>query len=310
MSGRVGVLMMAHGTPASIEEVEPFYTRIRRGSPPSQGQLQELVGRYQAIGGASPLAELTAAQVAGVRARLEASSFDRYKVAFGAKHTDPSIESSASALAKEVEGVVGVVLTPHRSDRGSREYLARAAAAIGAAAPGLAYVAVEQWFDAPGFAELLGARLNAAIDVCGGEPAVVFSAHSVPEPPDGQGQDPYGAQVALSGDLVAGVTGLAARGIPWQVAFQSAGRTDQRWLGPDLDATLETLAEQGTRSVVVCPIGFVSDHLEVLYDIDIEARATARSLGLHLSRTESLNADPELCALLAGVVQSAAKEIA
>ncbi|MGH9047116.1 MAG: ferrochelatase [Acidimicrobiales bacterium] len=301
MTARIGVLVMAHGTPASAAEIEPFYTRIRRGRPPSPDQLADLVRRYDAIGGISPLAERTRAQVAGLAARLDAMAPGRYVVAYGAKHTEPSVEDAARRLASgEVGAIVGIVLTPHRSARGSGEYLTRAAEAVEAAHPETPFVAVEKWFDAPGFVELMADRVTGALARCPADPEVLFSAHSIPVIADSH--DPYGDQVARSARLVAKKAGLE---VPWSVAWQSAGRTDQEWLGPDLLATLDELGASGRGSAVVCPIGFVSDHLEVLYDLDIEARARAESAGLGFARTDSLNADPAFIEVLAGVVTAA-----
>ncbi len=299
------MLVMAHGTPGSLAEVEAFYTRIRRGSPPSEEQLADLLRRYEAIGGVSPLTERTAAQVRGLASRLEALEPGRFVVAFGAKHTEPAIEAAATELAEtDVEVVVGIVLTPHRSARGSGEYLARAAGALGTARPGLPFVAVEQWFDAPGVVELLAARLGDALATVA-DPAVLFSAHSVPI--SGDPGDPYAEQVARTAELVAAEAGLARAGVRWGVAWQSAGRTNQQWLGPDLLVRIDELAAEGRGSVVVCSVGFVSDHLEVLYDLDIEARQRAEAAGIAFARTASLNDDPAFVAALAGTVLDAAR---
>ena len=307
MNAPVGVLVMAHGTPGSAEEIEPFYTRIRRGRPPSPEQLADLVRRYEAIGGVSPLAKRTRAQVDGLAARLEAEEPGRYMVAYGAKHTEPSVERGATELAgRGVSGIVGIVLTPHRSSRGSTEYLDRAAQAIAAARPSLRFVRVEEWFDAPGLPELLARRLTAALAAAGPDPTVLFTAHSVPESVRAAGDD-YPDQVERSAELVAKAADLDGSSVPWRVAWQSAGRTDEKWLGPDLLAALDQLAREGRRSVVVCPVGFVSDHLEILYDLDIEARARAASSGLGFARTESLNDDPEFLAIMVGVVAAAGR---
>jgi ferrochelatase len=302
MSPPIGVLVMAHGTPASLEEIEAFYTRIRRGRPPSPEQLENLVRRYRAIGGTSPLTERTRAQTEGLAAALEASSPGRYLVGFGAKHTEPSIETGAAALAGAgVSAVVGLVLTPQRSAAGSGEYLDRAARAVAECAPDLPFVAVEEWYDAPGFDALVGRRVTTAL---GGleSPTVLFSAHSVPE----SVAEPYRTQVVASAELVAGAAGLDRHRVPWRVVFQSAGRTEQRWLGPDLLGAIDEVAATDGRSVLVCPVGFVADHLEVLYDLDVEAGARARAAGLAFARTASLNDDPEFVGILAQVVASAA----
>jgi protoporphyrin/coproporphyrin ferrochelatase len=309
VSGRrhIGVLVMAHGTPASPDEIGAFYTRIRRGRPPTPEQLAELEARYAAIGGTSPLAERTAVQVAGIAAALEADFPGSFVVRYGAKHTEPTIEAAATALAGEdLSGVVGVVLTPHRASMGSDEYLGRAAAALSAAG-GPPFVPVHEWYGAPGFAALVGQRVRASLHRLGAadSPVVLFTAHSLPERVVAAG-DPYPDQVEDSATQVAEAAGLGADGVRWSVAWQSAGRTPEPWIGPDLLSELRRLAGEGADAVVVCPIGFVADHLEVLYDVDIEAQQVAREVGLRLARTESLNEDPRFCAILAGVVAAAA----
>jgi protoporphyrin/coproporphyrin ferrochelatase len=313
---RVGVLVMAHGTPATPDEIEPFYTRIRRGRPPTPEQLADLVERYRAIGGTSPLAARTARQVAGMAARLEAAAPGAFAVRYGAKHTEPSIEGAAAdLLADGAERVVGIVLTPHRSSMGSEEYLDRAAAGLGEAALGAgvaapAFEAVSSWYRAPGFAELLAERVVAALDRLppgGGRRGrtVLFTAHSLPERVLAAG-DPYPDQVAESATMVAEAADLLGAGVSWKVAWQSAGRTPEPWIGPDLLAVVRSLPAGGTGGVVVCPIGFVADHLEVLYDVDVEAHRVADEVGVAFERTASLNDDPAFLDILASVVETAA----
>jgi protoporphyrin/coproporphyrin ferrochelatase len=301
-----GVLVMAHGTPGSAEEIEPFYTRIRRGAPPSPAQLEDLVRRYEAIGGLSPLRERTQAQVNGLAALLEAEDRGRFIVAYGAKHSEPSVEEAAKDLAgRGVSSIIGIVLTPHRSSRGSGEYLERAAQAVGNEGSKPRFVKIEQWFDAPGFPELLARRLTAELAHSPSIPTVLFTAHSLPESVRAAG-DPYPEQVERSAELVAEAAERAGSPVSWQVAWQSAGRTEQKWLSPDLLSTLDDLSHAGSSAVVVCPIGFVSDHLEILYDLDIEAKGRAEGAGLWFGRTQSLNDDPEFLSILAGVVRDAA----
>jgi protoporphyrin/coproporphyrin ferrochelatase len=293
-----GVLLMAHGTPASATEIEPFYTRIRRGRPPEPAQLAELEGRYRAIGGVSPLAERTRAQVGAVRSALEQRAPGRYVVEFGAKHTDPLIEEAVAKLASGgLDRVLGLVLTPHGSSMGSQEYLDRAAAAL----PATRFVSIGPWYREPGFVTLLAARVAAALDAQPGRSTVVFTAHSLPARVR-EGGDTYPEQVAESARLVAGAAGLPR----WAVAWQSAGRTPEPWLGPDVrDEVRRLAAAGGTDGVIVCPIGFVSDHLEVLYDLDVELAAVAAGCGLDYARTTSLNDDPAFVSVLADVITAA-----
>jgi ferrochelatase len=317
----VGVVVMAHGTPATIEELPAFYTEIRRGRPPTAEQLADLRTRYAAIGGTSPLNERTRAQVAGVQAALDRHEPAGFVVALGMKFAAPRIEDAVAALSRRgVERIIGVVLAPHSSVVSVGDYTRRATdaarslrrATAGTSAPDVRSSpavpelnVVDHWYDAPGFATLVAAR---TIDAVASLPAegraratVLFTAHSVPRRVVEDG-DTYPEQVADSAAAVAEAAGLER----WDLAWQSAGRTPEPWLGPDMGETIRALPGRGATGVVVCPIGFVSDHLEVLYDVDIEARAVAGSVGLPLARTASFNDDPRFCELLAGVVRDAA----
>ncbi len=306
----VGVLVMAHGTPATPEDIEPFYTTIRRGNPPPPELLDELVGRYGAIGGTSPLTERTRAQVEGLAGALEAAAPGTYVVRYGAKYVAPSIEEAVAELAGAGVGrVVGIVLTPHQSSLGSGEYLRRAEQASAAATPPLSFTAVKSWHRAPGMAELLADRTRTALASCRpnrGRTAVFFTAHSLPLRVVAEG-DPYPDQVAESAADIAALVDLDDDpDLSWGVAWQSAGRTADPWIGPDLLLEIRRVAAEGASSVLVCPVGFVSDHLEVLYDLDIEARQLAGSLGIAFARTPSLNDDARFVSLLADVVRTAA----
>ena len=306
-----GVLVMAHGTPDTPEEIEAFYTRIRRGRPPTPELLAELTDRYEAIGGTSPLTARTRAQVDGLAAALEDAEPGRFVVRLGTKYVEPTIETAVGDLAaRRVDGIVGVVLTPHQSTMGSGEYLARAEAAAAAARPPLPLTVVPSWHRADGFAELLAARTRAVLDGLDAGAragtAVFFTAHSLPLRVVALG-DTYPDQVAESGADIAALLGLDADPtVTWGTAWQSAGRTADPWIGPDLLVEMDRVAAAGATAVVVCPVGFVSDHLEVLYDLDIEARDRADALGIAFARTPSLNADPAFLALLADVVRAAA----
>ena len=302
------MLVMAHGTPSRPEDIEAFYTAIRRGRPPTPELLAELVGRYEALGGVSPLAERTRAQVEGLAAALEARAPGGFVVRYGSKYTSPTIEEGMAALEAEgVDTVVGLVLTPHQSSLGSGGYLSRAAEAAGETTR---FVPVPSWYSAPGFPELLAARTEAVLDQLApsagaGGTALFFTAHSLPLRVVAEG-DPYPDQVRRSGEDVASLLGLDTRpGVRWDVAWQSAGRTADPWIGPDLLEEIRRVAGEGAGAVAVCAVGFVSDHLEVLYDLDIEAAAVAESVGVAFARTPSLNDDPAFLGVLAGVVAGA-----
>jgi ferrochelatase len=311
---RVGVLVMAHGTPASTAQIEAFYTRIRRGHAPSPEQLADLEQRYDAIGGVSPLAARTAAQVEALAAALESAEPGRFVVRFGAKHTTPFIEEAAAGLCElGITRVIGIVLTPHRSSMGSGEYLGRAGVALAEGSTPPIFVPIEQWYDAAGFADLLAERVHDALGSLGGpgpdggSRVVVFTAHSLPKRVVTAG-DPYVDQMEASAALVAEAAHLEARHTAWRVAWQSAGRTPEPWIGPDLLSVLRSLPGDGVGAAVVCPIGFVADHLEVLFDLDIEAREVAEKAGLAFARTASLNDDPRFVDILAATVRAAVND--
>jgi ferrochelatase len=301
---------MAHGTPPDPGAIESFYTSIRRGRPPTPELLEELVGRYQAIGGTSPLAERTRAQVEGVAAVLDAVAPGEYMVRYGAKHTSPSIEEGMAELVRAgVDRVVAIVLTPHQSSLGSGQYIRRAEQAAALAPRPVTLVPIPSWHRAPGLAALLAERTRAALasidDQARARTAVFFTAHSLPQRVVAEG-DPYPDQVRASASDIVRLLGLdGPPEVSWAVAWQSAGRTPDPWLGPDLLAEIRRVADEGATSVVVCPVGFVSDHLEILYDLDIEAAAVARSAGVAFARTHSLNDDPRFLDILAGVVEDA-----
>jgi ferrochelatase len=303
---------MAHGTPASPGDIPAFYTAIRRGRPPSAEQLAELEGRYAAIGGTSPLNEVTRAQVAGIAGALETRAPGRYVVAGGAKFAAPLIEEAAAGLVGAgVEKVIGLVLAPHSSVVSVGQYAERAEKAVAAAVeadgvgsgPAVSFTMIDHWYEAPGFVAEMAARVGAAVEALEAGArgtTVVFTAHSVPTRVVVAG-DSYPQQLEQSARAVAEAAGIR----DWSVGWQSAGRTDEQWLGPDINVIIRAIAGAGGAGVVVCPIGFVADHLEVLYDVDIEARGTAVRSGLAFGRTASLNADPGFCAVLAEVVMAA-----
>ena len=311
MTGRTGVLVMAHGTPDTPEEIAPFYARIRRGQPPTPELLDELTGRYEAIGGTSPLTTRTRAQVDGLGAALEAAHPGRFVVRLGTKYVHPTIEDGMAELAAEgVDRVVGLVLTPHQSTMGSGQYFNRAEAAAALVDPPLTLDVVPSWYKAAEFAPILAERTRAVL--AGLDPAarrrtaVFFTAHSLPQRVVDEG-DPYPDQVAESGaDIAARLDLDGDPSIQWGTAWQSAGRTADPWIGPDLLLEMDRVAADGATAVVVCAVGFVSDHLEVLYDLDIEAQDRADTLGIAFARTPSLNDDPAFLAMLADVVRTAA----
>jgi len=302
---------MAHGTPASPAGIQSFYTAIRHGRAPPPELLDQLVRRYEAIGGTSPLTERTRAQVDGLTSALEAAAPGMFVVGYGAKYASPSIEKGVATLAGAgVDRIIGLVLTPHQSSLGSNEYLRRARQASESAPVPVDFTAVPSWHRAAGLAELLADRVRVVLAELEADDArsvaVFFTAHSLPQRVVAEG-DRYPDQVSQSASDIAALARLDdLAGVSWGVAWQSAGRTDEPWIGPDLLGEMARVADAGATAVVVCPVGFVSDHLEILYDLDIEAATKARSLGVAFARTPSLNDDPRFTALLAEVVRQAA----
>jgi len=300
---KTGVLVMAYGTPTTPADVEPYYTRIRHGRPPTPELLKELQDRYNDLGGTSPLAARTAAQVAGIAAELERRFPGQFDVRFGSKYEPPMIEDIApSFVADGFEHVIGLVLAPHSSSMSTTQYMDRARACLG---DHLRLSEIHSWWDVPAFIDIIAQRVNDALATIPEErratTEVLFSAHSLPEKILANG-DTYPEQLRASSQLAADAAGLAS----WDLAWQSAGRTADPWIGPDILDVLRAKHEAGITDVVSCPIGFVSDHLEVLFDIDIQAQELSHELGINLVRTASLNDDPAFLSMLADVVAARA----
>lgn len=291
----VGVLVMAYGTPATTDDIEAYYTHIRRGNAPSPELLAELTGRYEAIGGTSPLLELTRAQASGLAGALGPG----YVVELGMKHAPPFIEDGVATLAaRGVSKVVGLVLAPHYSRLSVGQYEARAVAA--AAEAGVELDMVRSWHLSPGYLDLLATFVEDAVDslkLPRPDVEVLFTAHSLPDHVLMDG-DPYADQLRETAVMVA----ARARVQRWSVAWQSAGRTSEPWIGPDILAVFPSLVVNRARGVVVCAAGFTSDHLEILYDLDIEAKQSADAFGLGFARTPMPNDHPDLMRALAEVV--------
>ena len=282
---------MAYGSPATADDIRPYFEDIRSGRPVSDEAVAELAGRYRRIGGRSPLDEVTEAQRAALERELGIPVF------VGMKHWRPRIaEAVERALESGATRVVGVVLAPHYSRMSVGEYRERLEAALEGRDAEL--VLVESWHDDPAFVDVVAERVR------GTDAWVVFTAHSLPERILASG-DPYRDQLLETSRLVAERAGLGER---WSFAFQSASATGEPWLGPDILEEIERLAGEGENKVLVTPVGFVADHLEILWDLDIEARDKAHELGLQCERTDSLNDDPRFVSALAGIVERARKK--
>lgn len=300
---KVGVLVMSYGTPESMDQIEAYYTHIRRGHPPTPEQLDELKQRYEAIvGGFFPLRKNTDRQVAALQETLNREHPDIEFVCYqGLKHASPFIEDGVEQMVKDgITEAVGVVLAPHYSTMSVGAYNKRAKEK--GEELGLSIRFVDSYHLHPKLLKALTQRVENALgkfgDVQKDDIRVIFTAHSLPARIL-EMNDPYVDQLMETSRAIADRAGLSN----WQFGWQSAGQTATPWLGPDILDTLETIhKEEQVKNVLLCPIGFVSDHLEVLYDIDIECRQTAEQLGMHLERTESLNTDPLYMETLSDVV--------
>ena len=294
-----GVLLMAYGTPATLDDVEEYYTHIRGGRTPAPELVADLRRRYEAIGGTSPLLDITRLQASGIQQVLG----DGFVVELGMKHAPPFIEDGVGALARlGVRQIVAAVLAPHYSAMSVGEYQRRAAEAARNAAINL--VTIDSWHLEPGYIDLLSDTLvsdTLLSDTVRGAAYVLFTAHSLPARILETG-DPYPDQLRESAEAIAKRAGIEDE--RWSLAWQSAGRTPEPWLGPTVLEVLPDLTSRGFTDVVICPQGFVADHLEVLYDLDIEAKALATDLGISLARTPCPNDDPRLCRALAEVIRA------
>jgi ferrochelatase len=285
----IGVLLMAHGTPDSLEDMPEYLRRVRGGRPASDELVAEMRHNYAAIGGRSPLTDLTNQQAAALRSALPPA----YVVAVGMRNWRPYIDEAVHALAtRAVSEIVGIPLAPQFSTLSVRKYVEAARAAI---PPGLPFVCVRSFCDHPLLLQAFAARVAEAPPAR--DEAVVFTAHSLPVAAI-EGGDPYARLVAKTAEGVAALCGLTR----WTVAYQSAGRTSEPWLGPDVSDHIRARAAEGVNRLLVVPIGFVCDHTEILYDIDVVARRSASESGVSLRRTESLNDSPLFIRLLADLV--------
>ena len=297
MSPHTAVLLMAYGTPRHRDEIEPYYTDIRRGRPPTPEALDDLIARYEAIGGLSPLAELTEAQAAGLQSALDAASPGTHRVFLGLKHADPKIETTVAEIAEQgFTRIVGLVLAPHHSSYSIGQYLDRTRTA---AEPfGIEVDGIDSWAVEPAFLTFIAHDLRARLADMPERTHVVFTAHSLPQRIIESG-DPYPEELRSTAQALAELLDLD-EGEDWSIAWQSAGRTPEPWIGPDIGVFIDDLAAKGQHAgVIVSAVGFVADHLEVLYDLDIEARQRAEALGLAFGRTACVNDDSDVMAALA-----------
>ncbi|HVH67288.1 MAG TPA: ferrochelatase [Gemmatimonadales bacterium] len=307
MSGdRVAVLLMAYGGPGSLDEVEPYLRDVRSGRPTAPELVEEIKQRYAQIGGRSPIRELTEAQAAGVGRVLG----EQFAVYVGMRHWHPYIRDVIERiLADGHRRLVGIALAPHYSAMSVGAYQKRV---VDAAQGRLETELVNGWGSHPMFLDAVAGRVTQALERFPSRRSVqvLFTAHSLPERILAAG-DPYCQELRASAAAVAQRSGLAPydkrTGLAqWSFAFQSAGATSEPWLGPEAGAVMTDLARAGHREFLIVPIGFVCDHVEILYDVDIVYRSLARRLGVRLERTTSLNDDPRLMGAVAAIARDRA----
>lgn len=303
---KIGLLVMAYGTPSSLDVVEAYYTHIRRGNPPSQEKLQELIDRYQAIGGVSPLNAITKNQVASLEKKLnERSTHFVFQSYMGMKHASPFIEDAIEEMAADgIASAISIVLAPHYSTMSIGGYNKTARDA--AKRHGIDLTSVAYYHLEPKYIEALVIRVEEALKEFKDQQdlMVLFTAHSLPEKIV-EMNDPYPKQLKETASAIAEQLQLSR----WDNGWQSAGQTNVPWLGPDILDQMRVLKNKGVHKLLICPIGFVSDHLEVLYDIDIECMKLAEELTMQLVRTKSLNDDPLFIEALANVVLKQMNEV-
>ena len=299
---QLAVLLMAYGGPGNLAEVEPYLLDVRGGRPTKPQLVEEIRARYARIGGRSPILEHTRAQAAGV-GRALGTGFRTY---VGMRHWHPYIKDTVAQIRRAGgRRVVGVVMAPHYSGMSVGAYEQKLLEAAHESEP-LEVALVRSWWEQPEFLDTMANRVRQALQRFSkpSEVQIIFTAHSLPERILAAG-DPYPEELTASAAEVARRLELGE----WHFAYQSAGATNEPWLGPDAAEQITKLArEKRVDAMLLVPIGFVCDHVEILYDIDIEYQALAKRLGVQLERTASLNDDPGLVAAVAQVVKHAAAE--
>jgi ferrochelatase len=299
----MGLLVMAYGTPYKEEDLERYYTHIRRGRKPSSEMLDELRERYEAIGGISPLAEITLEQAKALEEHLnEIQNGIEFKIYLGLKHIEPFVEDAVQQMKEDgIKEAVSIVLAPHFSTFSVKSYNGRAkeeSERIG----GPIIESVESWYDEPKFIQYWVEKVKHTYASMSEEErnhsVLIVSAHSLPEKIIASG-DPYTMQLKETADLIAKATGISC----YEIGWQSAGNTPEPWIGPDVqDLTRELFEQKQYKAFVYIPVGFVSDHLEVLFDNDIECKIVTDDIGASYYRPEMPNSNPKFIDAMATVV--------
>jgi ferrochelatase len=299
----IGVLLMAYGAAGSLEEVAPYLADIRAGRPPSPELVEEVKHRYQLMGGRSPLLDITKQQAAALETRLNKEG-GPFKVYIGMRHWHPYIKDTVAAMAKDgIRKVVGLCLTPYYSRMSVGAYFKKLEDARTALNISFEVTRVESWNDHPLLIEAITQKVQKALETfdrsARKEVAILFSAHSLPARILEE-KDPYPQELNETVQAVMKKVGPYR----WWFAYQSQGRTPEPWLGPDVGEVIKKLHHEGRRHLLMAPIGFISDHMETLYDVDIMYRKQAESLGMQIQRAESLNVSPTFIEAMASVVRA------
>ncbi|CAC97542.1 TPA: ferrochelatase [Listeria innocua] len=306
MTKKVGLLVMAYGTPYKDEDIERYYTDIRHGHKPSEEMIADLRGRYHAIGGLSPLAKITEAQAYGLEKALnDAQDEVEFKAYIGLKHIEPFIEDAVEAMHKDgIEEAISIVLAPHYSSFSVEAYNKRAKDAADKLG-GIHIQAINDWYKQPKFIQMWADRINETAKQIPAEELIdtvlIVSAHSLPEKIK-QHNDPYPDQLQETADLIFDKVAVPHYALGWQ----SEGKTGEPWLGPDVqDLTRELYGREKYKHFIYTPVGFVAEHLEVLYDNDYECKVVTDEVGAAYHRPPMPNADPEFLEVLRTVVWDA-----
>lgn len=290
------VLLMAHGTPESVDQMTDYLRLVRGGREPSAELIEEMTHNWEAIGGRSPLTDITLQQGEALRAQLAAGGLD-VAVVVGMRNWRPFIADAIREIdALGVRRIVGVPMAPQFSTLSVQKYIDAATSAL---PEGIEFSCVRSFHDHPLLIEAFAESVLA--EKPHPDEDIVFTAHSLPERVAAAG-DPYPNQVAATANAIAERCGIRS----FHTAYQSAGRTPEPWLGPDLSEHVRRRASSGVRSMLVVPVGFVCDHTEILFDVDVQAAAAAREAGVALRRTQSLNTSPTFIRALADLVKTSA----
>ncbi|MFU8773967.1 MAG: ferrochelatase, partial [Anaerolineales bacterium] len=289
--------------PNALEEIPGYLADIRSGRPTPAAIVREISGNYQQIGGKSPLLDITRRQVSAIESRFDPSDFRFY---LGMRHWSPWIEDAVrDMLVDGISRAVSIVLAPHFSKLSIAKYQARITAGLEMHRGHIEFAHVESYHTEPGLIQAFANRVTAGLESWPEEQHqdvhVMFSAHSLPTRISKMG-DPYQEQLHETARLVAEKAGLGSE--QWSWSYQSAGRSPEPWLGPQLPEHLSDLAKKGVRNLISVPVGFVCDHVEILYDIDIQAQQIAQQLGIRLVRPPALNEDPIFIDMLASVIRN------